>query len=1093
MICPNCRAEIAADRKHCTQCGERLPAVCVRCGGSNPRDARFCGDCGAPLDLDHVAERRQISVLFCDVVSSSAISQQLDAEDLRNLLREYQARCGEVLRRLDGYVAQYLGDGVLAYFGYPVAHEDDAVRAVLAGLRMIGAAAQPSKSVPDLGDTSLRVRVAIHTGSVVVGEMGAPERREFLAVGETPNLAARLQVVAEPNSVVVSEATHRLTHDQFQYRELGTEVLKGFSTPVKVYQALSLARSSRRFARAVPGLGPMVDRSVERAFLRERWRETVAGGRVVAAISGEAGIGKSRLVRALADEIRDEPHLFLECCCSPLFSSTALYPFTELIERELGFAQEPSAAIRLQKLERALARLNLDLKRHVPPLASHLSLPLPERYGPPEVVPPQKARQALFESLLAWVRAVATEQPLLFVMEDVHWADNSSLELLGMMIALEQPRSMLLCSHRSDASLPWGPERIARLPLARLPPGDAEQLATGVIRAHMLRPEVVREVLARADGVPLYIEEITKAVLETSDAHVTVSKPRSARSLSQIPTSLQDSLNARLDRLGAGKPILQLAAVIGRRFRFDLLQSLSDLNASVLHAQLDRLVAAELVLRDNTPEEAYVFKHALIQDAAYESLLRSARQAHHERIAATLIATFPELAGAQPELLARHYEGAGMAQEAAQQWGLAGARALSRSANMESAHAYGKASEQLALTPASEARTRQMIDFQMYLGVALTSFKGYAAPAVEETYRRAHALCDELSDVPVNILVGLMSVFVVRAELEATERLTHLLKPYAAGSGEEAQKALLVLGIRAFFAGDYQAAADALQRSTDLLCFDSVEDVRAGLQAGKIVDEYFNPPLYLAWCRAVLGFPSEARVLWQRVLRLAEQLDHPFAMAMCLSFSAQILCYTHSDAALALKLGQRMLALAQVNNFPFWIATGSVHVGLHEVRTGVASGPGTGIERIQLGLQMIEGMGAFVLSCHAHSALCEAYTLCGKLDEALAVADKGLAFCAGKLTAAQRPQLQKCKADALLASGDTAAARALYAEALASFREQGARVFELHTACALVRASRDDVELHAAACRRLREVYEIPLDDPELPIAAEARALLDPA
>ena len=636
------------------------------------------------------AERRQLTVLFCDLVDSTVLASQLDPEELREVVRAYQATCAKVIARFEGQIAQYLGDGLLVYFGYPLAHEDDAQRAVRTGLGIVEAMGPLNARLEREHGVQLAVRLGIHTGQVVVGEIGGGAKHEQLALGETPNIAARLQGLAAPNTLVISAATFHLLSGFFACQSLGTHHLKGVAQPLEVNQVLyeSMARS-RLEAAGRTSLTPLVGREQEVGLLRERWAQVKDGLGQVVLLSGEAGIGKSRLVQGLTEQVATEPQAWLTPCqCSPYHQNSALYPMIELLERVVvHFEREETPQQKLNKLEGFLVQYGLPLAEGVPLLAALLSLPLNTDYAPLALSPTQQKQQTL-HAMLTILLKIAAQQPVLFVMEDLHWIDPSTLELLTLLVDQgPTARILALFTCRPDFSPPWtGRAHLTQMTLNRLPRRQAAELTGRVAHGKALPPEVVEQVVAKTDGVPLFVEELTKMVLESGllqewEEHYALTGPLPPLA---IPTTLHDSLMARLDRLASVKALAQLGATLGREFTYDLLQAVSLWDGDTLQRGLQQLVAAEFLYQRGVPPQAtYVFKHALIQDAAYQSLLRSTRQHYHQRIAQALEAQFPALVETQPELVAQHYTAAGCTQQAVVYWQRAGQHASDRSAHLE--------------------------------------------------------------------------------------------------------------------------------------------------------------------------------------------------------------------------------------------------------------------------------------------------------------------------------------------------------------------------------------------------------------------------
>ena len=702
----------------------------------------------------------------CSVIwwTRRALASQLDPEELRQVVQAYQATCAKVIARFEGHIAQYLGDGLLVYFGYPLAHEDDAQRAVRAGLGIVEAMGQLNTSLGPEREVHLAVRLGIHTGLVVVGDVGGGARQEQLALGETPNLAARLQGLAAPNTLVISAATFQLLGGFFACQPFGTPLLKGLAQPLAVYRVLyeSMARS-RLEAASSTGWTPLVGREQEIGVLLERWAQVKDGLGQVVLLSGEAGIGKSRLVQVLTDQVAAEPRAWLTPCqCSPYHQHTALYPMIDLLERVvLRFDREESPQQKVGKLEGFLVQYGLPLAEAVPLFAALLSLPLPADYAPLTVSPEQQKQQTL-HALLTILLRIAAQQPVLFVMEDLHWVDPSTLELLSLLVDQgPTARILTLFTFRPDFSPPWtGRAHLTQLTVNRLPRRQAVEVIRQVAHGKVLPPEVVEQIVAKTDGVPLFVEELTKMVLESGllqeqDERYALTGPLHPLA---IPATLHDSLMARLDRLAAVKALAQLGATLGREFSYALLRAVAPWDEGILHQGLHQLVAAEFLYQRGVPPQAtYTFKHALIQDVAYQSLLRSTRQQYHQRIAQALEAQFPETVATQPELVAQHYTAAGCTEQAVLYWQRAGQHASDRSAHLEAISHLTTGIELLKTLPETPEHTQQALTLHIALGAALQMAKGQAAPEVEHAYTQARALCQQVGETPelVPVLFGL--------------------------------------------------------------------------------------------------------------------------------------------------------------------------------------------------------------------------------------------------------------------------------------------------------------------------------------------------
>ena len=709
----------------------------------------------------------------------------------------------------------------MVYFGYPVAHEDDAHRAVRTGLGILDAMGDLNKGLQQTKDIQLGVRLGIHTGLVVVGEMGGQGRQEQLALGEVPNLAARLQGLATPNTVVVSHATHRLIEGYFTWEALGEQTLRGVSQPLNVYQVLGESGNySRLDVAQIRGLTPLVGREQEVGLLLERWEQAKSGQGQVILLSGDAGIGKSRLVQMLKEHVAHEPHTRWECRSSSYFENTALFPVTDLFQRLLQFQAEDTPGEKVGKLEQMLSQYRLPVEETVPLFAPILSLALPENRYPLLNLSPQRQRQKTLELIAALLLEHAEQHPVLFIVEDLHWTDPTTLELLNLVLDQTPIASMLvLLTCRPHFQPNWTRRSyLAEVSISRLSQPQVERMVERVAGEKTLPTEMLQQIIDETDGVPLFVEEMTKALLESGSLKEVDDHYELTGSLSTfaIPATLQDSLMARLDRLMTAKVIAQLGATIGRQFAYDLLQAVSQLDTITSQRELGRLVAAEIVSQRGVPPQAtYTFKHALMQDAAYASLLKSTRQHYHQRIAHVLEAQFPEMAEAQPELLAHHYTEANLTKQGVHYWYTAGQRASERSAHVEAIAHLRQGLALLQTLPETPQRLQREVDMHIALGASLRVTKGFAAPEVGAIYTSARQLCEHLEDPHQRfpVLRGLWNYYLVRAELQTAHALGEQLLSLA----QQAQDSgMLVAAHRALGTtlGNLGAVADALTHYT---------------------------------------------------------------------------------------------------------------------------------------------------------------------------------------------------------------------------------------------------------------------------------------
>jgi class 3 adenylate cyclase/predicted ATPase len=714
------------------------PVVTISKDESAPRPPKVS-------EIRDTAERRQVTVMFSDLVGSTALSARLDPEDLREVIAAYQKCVAETVQRIGGFVAKYMGDGVLVYFGYPQAHEDDAERAVRAGLELIPAVGGLKPDAP------LQTRVGIATGLVVVGDLiGSGAAQEQAVVGETPNLAARLQGIAEPNTIVIADSTRKLLGDLFDLENLGTQDLKGIGNPVRAWAVLRPGSVESRFeALHASGLTELVGREEELELLLRRWSKAKTGESQVVLLSGEPGIGKSRLTATLLERLATERHTRLRYFCSPQHTDSALYPIISQMERAAGLAHDDTAQAKLYKLDAMLAQTSTS-KQDAALFAEMLSLPNDGRY-PTLDLEPQQRRQKTLEALTAQVEALSRQNPLLMIFEDVHWTDPSSLEVFGR--AIDRGRSLpvlLIVTFRPEFEPPWiGRPYVTALTINRLAQRDIEAMIDRVVGNKLIPANVRQDIIERTDGIPLFVEEMTKAVLEAGSEEEAQRTATTVPSMAlAVPASLHASLMARLDRLGPAKEVAQIGAAIGREFSHALLAAVTHRAEAELQTALDRLMAAGLLFRQGAPLHAtYWFKHALVRDAAYGTLLREPRRALHARIAETLESRFADIAETQPELLARHCTEAGLIEKAAGLWGKAGQRSLARAALLEGEEQLRRALDQIATLPATPALRREEIKLRVAFANALALTGDFVQG--KEHYDRALAIYDPAEHRPI--------------------------------------------------------------------------------------------------------------------------------------------------------------------------------------------------------------------------------------------------------------------------------------------------------------------------------------------------------
>jgi len=1069
----------------------------LRSQPQDPPDERTARVESLPVELPAPdAERRQLTVMFCDLVDSTWLASHLDPEDYRAVVRAYQQTCAAAIQPFAGHIAQYLGDGLLVYFGYPQAHEDDAQRAVRAGLNILDVIQTLSAQLAHDKGVRMAIRLGIHTGLVVIGAIGGGDRQEQLALGETPNIAARLQGLAVPDTLVLSEATYRLVQGYFVCQELGLHTVKGVDQPMAAYQVLQeSAAQSRLDVAATRGLTPLVGREAAVALLRERWAQARDGLGQVVLLSGEAGIGKSRLVQVLQEHIAAEPHARLEWRCSPYAQQSPLHPVIAHLHHLLRWRPDDALAEKLRALEETLAAYGLALPEAVPLFAALVSLPLPERY-PPLTLTPQRQKQKTLEVLLAWLLAEATRQPVLFMVEDLHWIDPSTLEFLTLF--LDQgpaARILTLLTCRPEFLPPWGfRAHLTPLTLNRLPRPQVPQMIGRVAGGKALPAEVVEQIVAKTDGVPLFVEELTKMVLESGllrecEEHYELTGPLPPLA---IPTTLHDSLMARLDRLAMVKDVAQLGATIGRTFIYDLLRAVSPLDEVTLQHGLRQLVEAELVYQRGVPPQAtYTFKHALIQDAAYQSLLRSTRQQYHQRIAQVLAAQFPETAETQPELLAHHSTEAGLIAQAISYWQRAGERAIERSAHVEAVSHFTKGLALLKTLSDTPEHAQQELALQIALGAPLMALQGLSAPEVGRAYARARELCQQIRETPelVPVLVGLWRFYLSQGEHQTARALAEQLLQLA----DSVQDPTLLLeahrplGQTLFYLGEFAPARAHLEQAIAL--YDPQQHrshvFRYGHDAGVACLCHVSEAL---WC---LGTPDEALQRGHAALTFARELSHSQSLAFALFFTAMLHQFRREGPAVQERV-EAGITLSTEQGFPYWLAVATILQGWVLAEQGEEE---AGVAQIHQGLSAYQAVGSELWRPYFLALLAKAY---GKVGQA----EQGLTALAEALATAERTgerwweaELHRLKGELVLAQAggersSVEAAAACFQQALDIARHQQAKSLELRAAMSLARLWQHQGK-RATARQMLAEVYGWFTEGFDTADLQEARALLD--
>jgi class 3 adenylate cyclase/predicted ATPase len=997
------------------------------------------------------AERRHLTVMFIDLVGSTALSTRLDPEDMGDVIRRFQDVAAGVITRFDGHVAKYMGDGILAYFGWPRAHEDDAERAVRTGLEVADAVEQ--LAAPD--GSRLSVRVGIASGLAVVGELvGDEEARERAVVGETPNLAARVQGVAESGQVVIAESTRRLLGRRFELVDLGERELKGLATPVRVFTVGGERALDSRFEARSADVLPMVGRDQELALVLERWGMAEQGEGQGVLLIGEAGIGKSRIVRALMDELADRPHTRIRYNCSPYYADSALWPVVQQLTRAAGIAREDATGEKLEKLESLLVPAD-DAPNTPALLANLLGLEAEHRYGRLDMGP-QEVRARTLQALVAQLAAVADRQPVLMTLEDAHWVDPTTLELIEHSLdRIGDTRVLMVLTSRPDnqPELAAHPH-VTRLTLNRLGRSGVEAIVDELSPEKKLPADVVDAIIARTDGVPLFVEEVTKAALETGET--------------TVPASLHDSLMARLDRIPDVKEVAQIASCIGREFDYPLLAEIIDLPQSVLDEALDRLAGTALIFRRGRPPDAtYTFKHALVQDTAYASLLRSRRRQTHNRIARALEGGDDEHGSVAPELIARHLTEAAEIERAVPYWRRAGSDAVRRSADVEAIGHLSQALELVEQLPRTPERLRDELELVTMLAGPTISTKGYGSRETTQVYVRAHELAEKVDD-PSLFFPTLYGRWVYALIHGDHHRAAELASDFLRLAGDRPDAGLTLTGHRMLGLSLFETRPSAeakAQFEHALRLYDPDEHATLLFQFGQ--DPYSAALSFTGFIDLELGFPERATTSIKAAVARAEDVGHPNSKGYVMTFGSLQVAWGMRDVAATRRTAEALIALCEEYGMPMWLAYAKVFRGWAMT---MADGSRDGIAGLREGLNDLETTDTLFHRAQVLGMLGEALGRCGARQDAMETIDQAVRFAGAHGEAWVEPELLRIRGELLLAESDHEGVGSLERSAILA-DERGAPWWRLRAALPLAELALENGK-PVQAQQLLAPVYE---------------------
>jgi class 3 adenylate cyclase/predicted ATPase len=1064
MECPSCAAKVSEGSRFCSNCGAALSVHCQECAHNNAAGSKFCANCGTrltasnqakpaevvnPLPAVDSAERRQMTVMICDLVGSTALSARLDPEDLRTIIAAYYHEVEATVRRFGGLVARHVGDGALIHFGYPVSHEDDAERAVRAGLALISRI----RGLKLGSDIDLDARIGIATGLVVIELTNEGGGRRWTALGETPNIAARMQTLAEPGTVVVAPSTHRLAGALFEYRSLGSRDIKGFDRPVEPWQVVSAVDAESRFLAQRAAYPPVIGRVEEIEQLMRRWEQAKAGEGRVVLISGEAGIGKSRLARALEERIENEPHRALHYFGSALHQDSAFFPIIGQLEHAAGIRCKDSNETRLDKLEALLQPHSMDPRHDIALLAELLGIDGSDRY-PPLRLSPQIRMQRTVTALTAQLVSLSASQPVLMLFEDAHWMDPSSQEAFEQSIErLPNLPVLLLVTARPEFQPAWvGLPQVTLQPLNRLNRRERTAMIEQLTQRKPFPAEVVQQIVERADGVPLFVEELTQTMVESGFLREGTDRYVLRGPLPQlaIPTTLQASLLARLDRLGSAREIAQEAAAIGRDFSYELLAAISGHNEPDLSIGLDRLVASGLMQhRGAKPSASFSFKHSLMQDAAYNTLVRARRQALHARIAEAYEHHFSDVIGPRPELMAHHLAQAGFAERSIGFWLDAARVAIARGGAAEAISQLHRGLAQLGEVADCNKRRRHELELQIALGNALAAATGYSGTQTDAAFRRARELCLEIGDTVQLIRVtwgqftGHFAGGRQRPALAVANELLALSDRLDDQGGRQIGHAsvgasLLHLGCLAEARAEFELALatdPAMEREWTYLYG----------QSGRV-----TALAYMSLNLLLMGFPGEARRLTANSVEEARRLGHPTSLCFAHSIASRVHYLLRDQKALACH-SAAVVQLAEEHGLGLWQALARIYAGWS--RAG--DDPADGAAMIRDGLAKYSASGAALCFPLYLASLANVESTAGNRSAALALLEEAQAASTAGDEHWAAPEIHRLTGETMLArDGDIMSADQQFNTALMLARERGARLWELRAATSLVRLSR---------------------------------------
>jgi len=1082
MRCAECGFDNPQVMMFCGQCGHPLKLICPLCNFENPSNFKFCGQCASNLVMPEtlnqnsdklafpktkaispnkpstqLAERRQITVLFSDVVGSSQLSERLDPEDLRDIMRAYRYTCNKVLKTYSGYIAQYLGDGILAYYGFPIAHESDAINAVNTAYELIKSLEKLNESLLANKGITLSIRIGIHTGEVVIGEIGGGDKR-ITALGQTPNIAARLQDLAEPNTIVISSETHHLVSSYIDCTPLGKHHLKGFTRKFSLYKVIKPLNYSAhvQYSNNIETRPPLIGREQESQLLIDKINHANTGKGQVVLLRGVAGMGKSRLIQFIRDSNIPKPYYLIESWGSQYYKNSYLYSITETLKYFWNFSDLNNDKDKLTRIETALSALGMEFEENIPLLANLLGIEISSEPYPILNFTPAQHNQKTLAVLLSIIKAMAKQRLVVIIIEDLHWIDHTSLDFVGLLIGLASSTNIfVILSYRENFMPPWPIYgHVTQISINPLTRDQAKEMINGLSNNKKLPSILVEEIANKTDGIPFFIDELTKMVLASGmlkelNESYELCEPISNMS---IPATLQDSLMEKLDKLGPDKSLAQLSAALGREFGHNLLKAVASANSIDFESQISNLVYSELLYRRGLPPHAsYTFQHALVQELAYHSLLRQTRQKYNRLIADTLIQQFPDRIREHPEILAHHCYEAGDTIESIKHMINAGKLALDRSALIDAIVHLNKALEHLSELPESKIVLDLEIAVQSNLGSAYMLHLGYGASEVQKAFARAHELCkNSIESAPVfPVLSGLWEYYIVRADIGTAHDIATQLESITTTKSDASliAHARRLVGGSLFWQGKLNEAKTYLQSNNKLMPkTPTVADAKKAYSQDSEVARLAN----LACVSWLMGRPSKAINISKQAIELAMKLKHPFSIAYALDFSAIVyqLCGNTKELS---KAANELVEISRAYEFNFWNILGLMLCSWTKLNSDTNAST---VKKYRSYIKQYNDAGCYLASTYFNALLIQAYIDIKEYEQALKLANNYLDSVDNQEECLFKAEYYRLLAKILLSAGTNKndIAQDSLLTAISISREQGAKSLEL-------RATRDYCEL----------------------------------